>query len=44
MSYKITIVYNDGIRKSFKEDFVNAYGLMTALEKCEIKSFKVELV
>lgn len=44
MSYKITIVYNDGTRESAKENCVNTYGLMRALEKCEIKSFKVELL
>lgn len=45
MEYKITIVHYDGRRESYKTEpgDPNLYGLMRALEKCEIKSFKIEL-
>lgn len=41
--YKITIVNNNGTREITKEDFPNLYGLMRSVDKCEIKSFKIEL-
>lgn len=43
MDYKITIVYNDGKKEVIKTDCADTYGLMRSLEKCEIKSFKLEL-
>ena len=45
MEYKITIAHNDGSREIIKSfGAVNHYGLIRALEKCEIKWYKVELV
>lgn len=41
--YKITIVNNDGTRETTKTDSPNLYGLMRWVDKCEIKSFKIEL-
>lgn len=43
MNYKVTIVFNDGSRTSEKVEMPNTYDLMRALDKCEIKSFKIEL-
>lgn len=43
MNYKITLVYNDGNNEVINTDCADTYGLMRSLEKCEIKSFKIEL-
>lgn len=43
MQYKISLSFSDGSRDIYKTDDPNLYGLMTALDKCEIKSFKIEL-
>lgn len=43
MTYKISIVYNDGKKEVAKTNFADTYGMMRSLEKCEIKSFKIEL-
>lgn len=39
--YKVTIVWHDGTKTVTDE--CDTYSLIRALEKCEIKSFKVEL-
>lgn len=39
--YKVTIEWYDGTKKVTDE--CDLYSLMRALEKCEIKSFKVEI-
>lgn len=44
MMYKVTICRNDGKKQTLKEsDDWDFYGLTRALDKCEIKSFTVEL-
>lgn len=44
MIYKITIVKNNGKRQTLKDDDdYDLFGLLTAVEKCEIKSFSVSL-
>lgn len=44
MIHKITIVKNDGKRQTLKDDDdCDLFGLIRAVEKCEIKSFTVSL-
>lgn len=43
MKYKITISTFDGKRETYTAEDPNLYGLMRALEKCEIKWYKIEL-
>ena len=45
MEYKITIANHDGSREILKtQEPPNHYGLIRALEKCEIKWYKIEIV
>lgn len=42
--YKITIGYNDGSREIVRHtQILDTYGLTRAVDKCEIKYFRVEL-
>lgn len=44
MIYKTTIVKNNGKRQTLKDDDdYDLFGLLRAVEKCEIKSFSVSL-
>lgn len=43
MEYKISLTFFDGSRDTYKAADPNLYGLMRDLEKCVIKSFKIEL-
>lgn len=43
-SYKITVYFYDGTRQVLKDDTdTDLYSLCRAVDKCEIKAFKVEL-
>ncbi len=41
--YKITITFYDGTREVWRHTHLNDYELSRAIDKCEIKSYKVEL-
>lgn len=43
MVYKITLVNNDGTKEKIETDSPNLYELMRWVDKCEIKSFTIEL-
>lgn len=43
MMYLITLSYFDGSCKTFKTDDFDHYTLIRMVEKCEIKSYTVEL-
>lgn len=41
--YKFTITHNNGKRQTLTDDEADVCSLMRLLDRCEIKSFKVEL-
>lgn len=41
--YKVTITFYDGKKQTLKDEDWDLCGLMQAIDKCDIKSFTIEL-